>query len=291
MARPRSDLRARLLAAARTRFLAHGVDGTSLRTVAADARTSIGLLRYYFTSKDDLFLAVVEQTYVRLLDQLEAALAPSRPVVDRVRALYRRVGELDDEELATVRLVVREALTSTARLEHLIARFQRGHLPLVFALVRDGIAGGVFRDDVAPALVAAAMLMLGGPAQRLLLAAANRAPFGTFPAGGALSDALVALLLDGVARRQRPRRITVPVDRPPPGAMGAGRPGTTRHVPTGAGRTTVPTARGGGGAAGTPGAGGAAGAGAGRAQPPRPIGGTRATGGATRPSRKKRPPP
>src|SRR5262249_27779376 len=67
MPRPRTDIRVRILHAARARFAAKGVDGSSLRSIAADARTSIGMIYYYFPSKDALFLAVVEEVYGNLL--------------------------------------------------------------------------------------------------------------------------------------------------------------------------------------------------------------------------------
>ena len=44
MARPRSDIEPRIVHAARRRFLKEGVDGASLRTIAKDAGTSIGMV-------------------------------------------------------------------------------------------------------------------------------------------------------------------------------------------------------------------------------------------------------
>ena len=46
------------------------------------------MIYYYFPTKDDLFLAVVEEVYVALLADLEARLARSRPVEERIRRLY-----------------------------------------------------------------------------------------------------------------------------------------------------------------------------------------------------------
>src|SRR6185295_5828153 len=71
MARPPTDIRQRILGAARARFLAEGVDGASLREIARDAKTTIGMVSYYFPAKDDLFLAVVEEVYAVLLGDLE----------------------------------------------------------------------------------------------------------------------------------------------------------------------------------------------------------------------------
>jgi len=70
MPRPRSDIRLRILHAARARFAAKGVDGSSLRSIAAAARTSIGMIYYYFPSKDALNFTHDEEVYGRLLGDL-----------------------------------------------------------------------------------------------------------------------------------------------------------------------------------------------------------------------------
>jgi AcrR family transcriptional regulator len=200
MARPRSDIQPRLLHAARARFLREGVDGASLRAIAQDAGTNIGMVYYYFPSKDDLFLAVVEEVYVPLLDSLERVLAPALPVAARIAGLYRRLGELSDDERTTVRLVIREALSSPARLDKLLQRFLRGHVPLLVALVQDGMATGSFDRRLHPAVVLAVMMVIGGPAQQILQQVGARLPLpvGPVPAGAALTAALVDTLMRGV---------------------------------------------------------------------------------------------
>jgi AcrR family transcriptional regulator len=203
MARPRGDIAPRILHAARQRFLAEGVDGASLRAIARDARTNIGMIYYYFPNKDDLFLAVVEEIYVGLLDKLEAALDRTRPVIERLHALYERLGTLSADERDVVRLVVREVLASPARLERLLARFMRGHIPLLLDLVRDGMATGVFRGDMPVGLLLAAVGALGGPAQLLLGAMEERLPPTMIPRAGGRAGALVDLLLHGVAQPAR----------------------------------------------------------------------------------------
>ena len=62
MARPKSDIEPRIIHAARRRFLEDGVDGASLRKIAREAGTNIGMIYYYFPTKDDLFLAYVAGT-------------------------------------------------------------------------------------------------------------------------------------------------------------------------------------------------------------------------------------
>ena len=84
MARPRSDIRPRLITAARERFLLDGVDGASLRNIARDANTNIGMLYYYFETKETLFFEVVEEHYAPLLADLRSILDHDSVIADRL---------------------------------------------------------------------------------------------------------------------------------------------------------------------------------------------------------------
>jgi AcrR family transcriptional regulator len=110
MARPRTDIAPRILLAARRRFLKSGVDGATLRAIARDAGTSIGMIYYYFPTKEDLFFAVVEQQYAAVLADMELALSAEHPVEERLQRLYERISALRDEEAEVLRLVAMEGL-------------------------------------------------------------------------------------------------------------------------------------------------------------------------------------
>lgn len=201
MGRPASDIRPRLIAAARTRFLADGVDGASLRAIASDARTNIGMVYYYFPTKDDLFFAVVEDVYAALLADLAEALAPDVAVDERLRRLYRRLGAMSETEATTVRLILRELLVSNERLRQVIERFQRGHIPLVLQAIRDGMVDGTLDRELPPLLVAIVTLALGAAPQFMLRRAGPHLPLAGLPSGPELADQLVAILLGGVGAR------------------------------------------------------------------------------------------
>jgi AcrR family transcriptional regulator len=199
MARPKSDIEPRILHAARARFLNDGVDGASLRGIASDAGTSIGMVYYYFPTKDDLFFGVVEELYAQLLKEIEAAIAPDVPVSMRVERLYVRVARLSEEELLMLRLVAREALTSNTRFERLRDRFQSGHIPLIARLVGDGYAGGAFNPGLHPMVAMVSVLGMGVVPQLIRRALEGRLPFPGAPAGEDLAKMLVQTLFGGVA--------------------------------------------------------------------------------------------
>ena len=199
MARPRSDIRPRVLEAARARFLLEGVDGASLRAIAADADTSVGMIHYYFPTKDELFLAVVEDIYAAMLADMATALAPDVPVEARLRRLYARLGAMTATEAATLRLIIREALVSSARLARIVERFRRGHVPLMVATITDGMRAGVVRTDVPPLLLGLVTFALGAVPPVLARQAGASFPTGQIPQGPALGEALMAIVLGGIS--------------------------------------------------------------------------------------------
>ncbi len=163
MARPRSDISERLVNAAREAFLTEGVDGASLREIAADAGTSIGMIYYYFPTKDDLFLAVVEQVYPKLLADLGAAVSGDGDLREKIERLYGHLHRVSDEEFAVVRILIREALVSSARLQKLFARFTRagGHVPLMMSLLAQGQEQRALRTDLPPLGLLVGAIALG----------------------------------------------------------------------------------------------------------------------------------
>jgi AcrR family transcriptional regulator len=204
MVRPRTDIRPRILAAARARFLADGVDGASLRAIARLAATNIGMIYYYFPTKDDLFAAVVEEVYARIVADLDASLGAGDDFTTRIRALYQRIAHMSEVETDTARLVVREALVSSERLGRLVERFKQGHLALLMRLVGDGQREGALATDVPLPLMAIATGVLGIAPQVILRTIGARSPFGAALApGDALVEHLVRVLLGGIGKRDR----------------------------------------------------------------------------------------
>jgi AcrR family transcriptional regulator len=198
MARPRTDIEPRILHAARARFLEDGVDGASLRTIAKDARTSVGMIFYYFPTKDDLFMAVVEEVYADLVADLETRLAGEDSARARIQRAAERLGAASETEIEVMRIVLREALVSSERIGRVMARFRRGHVGMLMRTVMEGMQRGEI-DAAIPlpvaAICAGAIAVVPQIARRVL---ADKLPVGVLPGGTALASLLVEILFRGI---------------------------------------------------------------------------------------------
>jgi AcrR family transcriptional regulator len=199
MARPRTDIGPRILAAARKHFRERGVEAATLRAIARDAGTSIGMVYYYYPTKDDLFFAVVEETYQKLLADLETLLAPMTPVAARLARIFERVAEVSDEEVEMLRLIAQEGLLQSPRFERLVERFLRGHVPLVLKTLFEGSKDGTLDSKRHPIVLMLATFGLAGPPQLIRRALGARSPIPGAPSGRELAHELVDVLLHGIA--------------------------------------------------------------------------------------------
>ncbi len=201
MARPRTDIGPRILVAARQHFRRSGVEGSSLRAIAREAGTSIGMVYYYYPTKDELFFAVVEATYQKILADLERLLAPETPVEKRLAGIFERIAAVSDEEVEILRLVAQEGLLQTARFQRLMERFLRGHVPMVLRTLVEGVGEGALDARRHPIVLMLATFGLAGPPQLIRRALGDRVPIPNAPSGKALAQELVDVLLHGIAKR------------------------------------------------------------------------------------------
>lgn len=215
MARPRTDIQQRIVRAAHSSFLAQGVDGASLRTIAREAATNIGMVFYYFATKDELFLAVVEEVYSKLLDDLGRILEDPRSLRERFARAFARIGGASDQELEVIRLVVREALLSSGRFKRILARAQRGHLAMLLAALAEGVGEGELDEAVPMPLLLLCTLGIGGMPQLIRRAVGDHEPFAHLPRSEALAELSVDLLFRAIGPRDERRSLkTRPKRRP-----------------------------------------------------------------------------
>jgi AcrR family transcriptional regulator len=90
----RADNRERLIAAGYTILSEKGYEATTVKEVARVAGVSPGLFHYYFASKDELLVAVLQEAgarYGRLMQDLRATVPPDRFIEAALAALRDRI--------------------------------------------------------------------------------------------------------------------------------------------------------------------------------------------------------
>ena len=157
-----SDLRERLLVSALEHFAQRGVDAASLRAIARDAGTSVGMITYYFSTKDGLFFTLVDRFYEPFRGELEAIAEAHEDPLDRLCALLRRIASLTPEEALAGRALIRELTVQSPRVLEVRTRFLKGHVRLIVDTLQRAITQGETRDvpmlATLPALIAPFLL-------------------------------------------------------------------------------------------------------------------------------------
>lgn len=142
--------RARILAAARDEFARLGLGGARVDRIATLAGANKRMLYYYFGSKDELFRAVLEATYLHIRES-EKALHLDE--VDPAEAIRRLVAFTWDYYLAHPEFLSLLNSENLHRAEHLKASrtVRRMHSPFVAMIGRileRGVDAGRFREGV-----------------------------------------------------------------------------------------------------------------------------------------------
>jgi AcrR family transcriptional regulator len=135
--------RRELLADALMRLAAaRGLEGVSLRHVAAEAGVSTGMVQHYFRTKDEMMTFALDMVMNRIRERLQAEVAPASPR-ELVRGLLLQVLPLDE----------------TRQLEnHVVLAF------LAYAAVKPSIASGLREAATETRTFLADQLRAAGPA-------------------------------------------------------------------------------------------------------------------------------
>jgi AcrR family transcriptional regulator len=102
-------VRERIVGAAKTEFAAHGLRGSSVRSIAARAGVTGAMVNYYFGSKRRLYDMIVQEAQARLSARMSEALTAGEEV-DLPARLIAAYFDFLSEEGEFQRLLLREVL-------------------------------------------------------------------------------------------------------------------------------------------------------------------------------------
>ena len=149
------DLRARILRAATVHFAERGYGATSIREVVEAVGCTKPALYYYFPSKEALFLEALADPLDRYAQLLTTVAQLDQPFRSKVRLLVEQLLHHVEAEPEPMRL----ALTSHLRPERGQPTFdveaaREATSTAMLVLVRQGLAEGAVRPDIAPEHIA-----------------------------------------------------------------------------------------------------------------------------------------
>ena len=115
--------------------------------------------------------------------------------------MFDRIGKLSKLELAVVQLIAREVLVSSSRFDRLIARFQKGHFPLVISTLGEGMQDGSIDARLPPAVLFLCTVAVGAFPQIMRHVLVKRLPLPGLEGEG-FTEQLVDVLFNGIGARQ-----------------------------------------------------------------------------------------
>jgi AcrR family transcriptional regulator len=159
------DARERLLAAALQLFTQRGYAAATVREIVAAAGVTKPVLYYYFKNKEDLYLELMQEPYVRFGEILEKCRTGGCSAGERLLILCDRVFHLFVENLDASRLMY--AIYYGPPQGAPFVDFEQYHLKLhrvVGEIIAAGVAAGEFRkepvDDMTVILVGSLNMVL-----------------------------------------------------------------------------------------------------------------------------------
>lgn len=188
------------MTAAANLFSRHGFDGTTTRQISTSARVNEAIIFRHFTSKEELYWAVVsEQIQRRSYPQpMHRRLRSPQATTEALSKVAQVLLDRSKEDAALTRLLLFSLLRNSELSEKLLRNYMRGPLDLLSDYIRQGVERGWLRN-VDPVVGARAFLgMLA--AQNLvqeLLGSAGHQKYDFRQLGQQISD----IWLNGVSAR------------------------------------------------------------------------------------------
>src|SRR5690348_15317961 len=157
---PAKRRREQIMGAAAELFSRRGFDGTTTREIARSAGVNEAIIFRHFTSKDELYWAVVSEQVVGrshidgLRDRLRSSRSPKQALADWAETLLQR-----HQDTAVTRLLLFSALRDPEVSEKFIRSYMKESFGLLADCIRAGVEQGRLRE-IDPAAGARAFLAM-----------------------------------------------------------------------------------------------------------------------------------
>ncbi|MFT5434036.1 MAG: AcrR family transcriptional regulator [Myxococcota bacterium] len=142
---PEEVRRRQILDAAKSCFIGKGLDATTMRDIAKEARLSLGGIYFHFGSKEEIFRAICNETYGTVLRRWKATPAEDFESTDaRIRALAETNVELieTDPDYFRLALVLNGAAVVDEELKAVKREHHTSFVNFIAAALDHGVSTG-----------------------------------------------------------------------------------------------------------------------------------------------------
>ncbi len=147
----RDKRRERILASARKLFATRGLAATKISHIAVDSKSAQGLIYHYFSSKDELFVVLIEQAFTKMNEAVRALATMELPAHVKVKLalteLFKKMAEQD--EFSHNVLMIAQATASNAipkAAKEVIKRSNRVPYDVMATIIKAAQDSGEFRS-------------------------------------------------------------------------------------------------------------------------------------------------
>lgn len=166
MARKRvGNKRERIITAAATLFGEKGYHNTTTAEIAESAGVAAGTIYIYFSSKEELLVAVFEEFLGVHMDRLREGVAGEASPEGKLKRLLRLGLELMEQNPDSARIFLSQLRQSTSMIKMVVKRSSRAYKDIIEGILEQGIREGFCRQMN----VRSAASMLFGAYQSLVL--------------------------------------------------------------------------------------------------------------------------
>lgn len=145
-----ADMRRALLDAGRTEFANYGYDGARLERIVAKVGCAKRMLYYYFGNKKDVYLAVIEQSYLDIRDSEEQLNLDALPPLHALHALAQKSFEYHEHNQEFTRLVLQENFQGGEMLGQISQTelLRKAALEPIERILQRGVDQGIFKTGI-----------------------------------------------------------------------------------------------------------------------------------------------
>jgi AcrR family transcriptional regulator len=144
MAETEKDVKEFIINTASSVFARYGFTKTTMNDIAAAVKKSKSSLYHYFTSKEDVFLAIIDKEYLLVQEEVARAISqedtPQKKLLAFILTRLRTVQKLGN----LFSVVKDEYLEHYSFIEKVRKRYDEGEMKIIKELLQMGIAQGVF---------------------------------------------------------------------------------------------------------------------------------------------------